>query len=162
MTLLKHKLSYQADTMNLFALISDKPWAMLLDSGQPHSQYGRYDILVADPFMTLSTVEDASGVHTRIQQSEKLTISGEDPFAILNNALAPYRAEPDELPFVGGAVGYFGYDLARQIENLPSLAQDPGLPTMMVGLYDCAVVVDHREKTSHLVSHGFQASTREQ
>jgi para-aminobenzoate synthetase component 1 len=162
MTLLKHKLSYQADTTHLFALISDKPWAMLLDSGQPHSQYGRYDILVADPFMTLSTVEDASGVHTRIQQSDKLTISGEDPFAILNNALAPYRAEPHELPFVGGAVGYFGYDLARQIEKLPSLAQDPGLPTMMVGLYDWAVVVDHREKTSYLISHGFQASTHEQ
>lgn len=162
MTLLKHKLTYQADTTHLFALISDKPWAILLDSGQPHSQYGRYDILVADPFMTLSTVEDASGVHTKIQHGNKLTVSREDPFAILNKALAPYHAKPHDLPFVGGAVGFFGYDLARQIEELPNIAQDSGLPTMMIGLYDWAVVIDHREKTSYLVSHAFQASTHEQ
>lgn len=162
MTLLKHKLTYQTDTTRLFAQLSDKPWAMLLDSGQPHSQYGRYDILVADPFMTLSTVEDETGVYTQIQQDGQHTVSHEDPFAILNGALAPYHAQPSELPFVGGAVGYFGYDLARQIEQLADIAQkDTGIPAMMVGLYDWAVVVDHREKTSYLVSYGFQASTHE-
>jgi para-aminobenzoate synthetase component 1 len=32
---------------------------------------------------------------------------------------------------------------------------------MMVGIYDWAVVVDHREKTACLVSHGFQQSTHD-
>jgi para-aminobenzoate synthetase component 1 len=56
-TLLKHDLTYHHDSARLFARIAEQPWAMFLDSGQmldsasgsPGSQYGRYDILVADP-----------------------------------------------------------------------------------------------------------------
>ena len=160
MTFLKHALTYQINTTQLFARIRHKHWAILLDSGQPHSQYGRYDILVADPFITFSTVEDATGVYTKIQQDQETTISRENPFTILNTALAPYKAAQQSPPFCGGAIGYFGYDLARQVEELPDIAKkDLGVPAMMVGLYDWAVVIDHREKTSHLVSYGFQQST---
>lgn len=163
MSLLKHALPYQPDTAKLFARISHKPWSILLDSGQPHSQYGRYDILVADPFMTFSTVENAYGVSTRIQHGTETTTSDDDAFAILNSALAPYRSSQTALPFAGGAVGYFGYDLARGIEDLPTTAKkDPNIPAMMIGLYDWAVVVDHREKQTFLVSNGFQKTTHDQ
>lgn len=61
-----------------------------------------------------------------------------------------------------GAVGYFAYDLARQVETLPNLSLlNPTIPHMMVGIYDWAVVVDHREKTACLISNGFQQSTRD-
>lgn len=162
MAFLKHAIPYQADTANLFAKISHQPWAILLDSGQPHSQYGRYDVLVADPFQTISTIETDSGVLTKIQQGSEVTISHEDPFSILKLALAPYKVTQHQLPFSGGAVGYFGYDLARKIEELPKVAKmDPSIPGMMIGLYDWAVIVDHREKTSYLVSNGFQQSTHD-
>ena len=144
MSLLKQTLPYHADTAKLFARISHQPWAILLDSGQPHSQYGRYDILVADPFMTISTLENETGVFTKIQQGTETTISHDDPFAILNSALAPYKAVQHQMPFAGGAVGYFGYDLAREIEDLPDIAKkDLSIPAMLVGLYDWAVIVDH-------------------
>ena len=163
MSLLKQILPYHADTAKLFARISHQPWAILLDSGQPHSQYGRYDILVADPFMTISTLENETGVFTKIQQGTETTISHDDPFAILNSALAPYKAVQHQMPFAGGAVGYFGYDLAREIEDLPAIAKkDLSIPAMLVGLYDWAVIVDHREKASYLVSNGFQQSTHAQ
>ncbi len=162
MSLLKHTLPYHADTAKLFARVHHQPWAILLDSGQPLSQYGRYDILVAEPFMTISTLEDETGVYTRVQQGTGTTISHDDPFSILNAALDPYKASQHQIPFAGGAVGYFGYDLARKIEDLPDAAKkDLSIPAMMVGLYDWAVVVDHREKTSCLISNGFQESTHE-
>ena len=66
MPLLKHTLKYHMNTAQLFDRISLKPWAMLLDSGQPHSEYGRYDIIVADPFVTLSTFEDRVKVENEI------------------------------------------------------------------------------------------------
>jgi len=162
MSLLKHNLKYQVNTAQLFARLSHKPWSILLDSGQPQSQYGRYDIIVADPFVTVSTVDHGANTKTEITRQGKVEVSSDDPFDILNNLMAPYKAAQNILPFCGGAVGYFAYDLARQVEVLPDLClHNPTIPHMMVGIYDWAVVVDHREKTACLVSNGFQKSTRD-
>ncbi|HSI38731.1 MAG TPA: aminodeoxychorismate synthase component I [Methylotenera sp.] len=162
MPLLKHSLKYETNSANLFARLSHQPWAIFLDSGQPESQYGRYDILVADPFITICTVETEAETYTEIVQNGQRTISHEDPFAILDSALKPYHSTQHSLPFSGGAVGYFGYDLARQVEHLPSLAKkNAAIPHMKIGIYDWAVVVDHREKTAGLISNGFQQSTQD-
>lgn len=159
---LKYNLEYQPNTANLFARLSHKPWAIFLDSGQPQGEYGRYDILVAEPFITISTAENLNEVLTEIVQNGQVTTSHEDPFAILNGLLEPYQALSLSLPFSGGAVGYFGYDLMRQEAKLPNLAlQTESLPQMKIGIYDWAVVVDHGEKTACLVSHGFQQSTHD-
>lgn len=179
--LLTHTLPYHKDSSILFARLSQQPWALYLDSGQPRSQYGRYDIFVADPFITIKTQDTpisnrssqpnaaVSKIVTEIWQDGKTTISDADPFAILNTLIKPYQqAYSDQndgvkstVPFAGGAMGYFGYDLGRQIENLPNIAQvNPAVPHMMVGLYDWAVVVDHRTKTTKLVSYGLRKETR--
>ncbi|MDO9280780.1 MAG: aminodeoxychorismate synthase component I [Methylotenera sp.] len=177
MSFLQHQLTYHTDSACLFERIAHQPWAMFLDSGQlinfatgkPGSQYGRYDILVAKPFITFST----QGALTTICEHGQSHVSTQDPFQLVNNALAQYQPESCianacDLPFTGGAVGYFGYDLARRLEKLASKANDTietrldEIPQMQVGIYDWAVVVDHRHKTAHLVSHGFNHKTREQ
>lgn len=172
-TLLKHPLPYCEDSSKLFARLSQQPWAMMLDSGQPRSQYGRYDIFVAEPFITVCTLEaEGNAFVTEICQDGNISHSTDDPFQILNQLLLPFQTqfqalgEPKSgrknLPFAGGAVGYFAYDLGRQIEKLPNIAQkNPAIPHLMVGIYDWAVVVDHREKTACLVSHGLHTKTRE-
>ena len=166
MNMLRHPLTYHHDSARLFARIAHQPWAMFFDSGQkqqaatgkPGSQYGRYDILVADPFMTFSSDEE----QTVIQKRGRSYISFEDPFELLKQAMKPYQAQKCELPFTGGAAGYFGYDLARRLEKLPSIASNSdAVPPMQVGIYDWAVVVDHRNKTACLVSHGFDSATHE-
>jgi para-aminobenzoate synthetase component I len=164
--MLKHEIKYHHDSAQLFERIAHQPWAMLLDSGQmldastgkPGSQYGRYDIIVAEPFITLV----ASGETTAIVQNGTSIISTEDPFLLLKNLLQQYPAPKIDVPFAGGALGYFGYDLARRIETLPSNAIPTiEMPEMMIGIYDWAVIVDHREQRSYLVSHGFNAVTHE-
>ncbi len=166
MSLLQHPLPYQSDSAVLFARIAHLPWAMFLDSGQlicpatgkPGSQYGRYDILVANPFMTFST----EGLVTTICTQDATRTSSEDPFRLLNAAMQPFQASKTDWPFAGGAVGYFGYDLARRVERLESVTHDDGvLPQMQIGLYDWAVVVDHRNKTACLLSNSFDPKTSE-
>ncbi len=175
--MLKHKIPYHHDSALLFERIAAQPWAMLLDSGQmldaatnkPGSQYGRYDVLVAEPFITLVT----RGETTTISRNGTSVISTEDPFLLLKNLLKQYHAPKTDLPsnlpltggglpFSGGALGYFGYDLARRIETLPSNAiAAEEIPEMMIGIYDWAVIVDHRARRSFLVSHGFNSATHE-
>ncbi len=165
MTILQHHLNYHHDSAVLFECIKNDAWAMLLDSGQLQnsdtgkagSQYGRYDILVAEPFITVVT----TGKKTTITQQGIETESEADPFSIVNQLLKQYSTVKTQYPFAGGALGYFAYDLGRRIEKLPNIAAIAvDIPEMMLGFYDWAIVVDHREKRSVLISHGLTAATK--
>ena len=150
------KLSYHEDSSRLFETIRDHDWPIWLDSGAPFTDQGRYDIIVADPIATLVT----RGLVTEISHAEKVTQSHDNPLDLLRPWLnAQVSAIPD-IPFAGGAVGYFGYDLARRLERLPTIAEDAdNIPDMAIGIYDWAVVVDHKAKKTTLVSHSAASMT---
>lgn len=157
--MLRHELPYSPDSSGLFARIAHLPWAVYLDSGKPGSQYGRYDIMAARPFVQITTNGDKTDIWKKGEKQE----STDDPFALLNQQLAEYSGLEFELPFEGGAIGYWGYDLARRVERLPSQAEAvEDIPEMVIGFYDWAVVVDHRAHRCWLVSHLRDSATSEQ
>lgn len=135
-----------------FSRLSHLPWAMLLHSGHADHPYSRFDILVADPLTTLTTRGDSTQI-----SSDAERVSGDDPLSLLEhelNALPFSATADDDLPFQGGALGLFGYDLGRRFETLPDHAEaDISLPDMAVGLYDWAVIVDHHQQSVSLLSH---------
>ncbi len=156
MTPLLVELEYREDVTALFARIAHQPWAMWMDSGRPGSVYGRFDIMVADPVITLTTRGELTEVIGPTSE-----ISRADPFGLVRDYLGRHQSSMPGIPFMGGAVGYFGYDLARRLERLPAMAQDAeNLPEMRVGIYDWALVVDHLEKKCWLASHGRAPQTR--
>lgn len=125
-----------------FARLSHLPFAMLLHSGYAAHPYSRFDILVADPVKTLTT-DDLSPTDDPLMQLQQ-------EISALKLSATP---NPD-LPFQGGALGLFGYDLGRRFETLPNHAkEDIPLPDMAVGLYDWALIVDHHRQVVSLVSH---------
>lgn len=158
-------LAYMEDSARYFNVVRQEPWAMFLDSGQPVSQYGRFDIIVARPFATLISEQHDGKIQTTFSKNGCSETSHSDPFAILNRAMLSYafsnsEQEDNALPFIGGAMGYFGYELGRSIEDMPRIAKaNAAIPAMMVGLFDWAVVVDHRLKTTKLASRGLDQST---
>ena len=55
---------------------------------------------------------------------------------------------PELPPFVGGAVGYAGYDTVRYVEHLPNApTDDRELPDLSFAFYDHMVVFDNVNKT---------------
>ncbi len=148
-TSLIHPLPYFRDSANLFNAIADRPWAIFLDSGFPFSQQGRFDILASDPQTTLVT----RGAVTTLWQLGIETVSTENPFTLLKQQLLNLSQKSlPHLPFNGGAMGYFAYDLARRIEHLPNIALDAEqIPEMAVGIYHWAVIIDHQLRQSWLV-----------
>jgi para-aminobenzoate synthetase component 1 len=143
------ELEYFPDSALRFQALRDRPWAVFLDSGHGSDFAGRYDILAADPYLTLTT----RGATTEIRSRGQSTISSRDPLELIAEALGK-RTEPiADLPFAGGAIGYFGYDLGRRFESLPAFAaRDIDVPELAIGIYAWAVVVDHREQRARLVA----------
>ena len=147
---LRTELPYRADSAALFEIVADLPWAVFLDSGGHHLTQSRYDIIAAEPHTTLVT----RGKLTEIR-SDAIELSREDPLVLLRRHLDIDASSHTGLPFSGGALGYFSYDLGRRFERLPALAaDDEKMPEMAVGIYDWAVVVDHLDRRSWLVAQG--------
>ncbi len=142
------QLAYQPDSSVLFEHLADRPWCLFLDSGRPARQQGRYDILLSDPYLTLTT----RGQTTEICDVDSQQLSSEDPFAILSHYLAQHSEQSGDLPFTGGAAGYFAYDLGHRLESLPdTTVTDITMPEMAIGFYDAALIVDHETQQSWLV-----------
>jgi para-aminobenzoate synthetase component 1 len=127
---------------------------VFLDSGRYDAARGRHDIIAADPWCTLAT----RGAATEVRAGASLRVVPDDPFALVAGMLGPAVASHAALPFAGGAIGYFGYDLGRRLERMPARALDDAqLPEMAVGLYRWALVVDHGEQRTWLATSGGHA-----
>ncbi len=135
------RLPYWPDSQVYAEHLRNLAWFIWLDGGGHASS--RYDILTALPYQTLTTW----GKCTEWQQQGQLQQSAADPFALLQTALGEPVAPVADLPFCGGALGYWGYDLGQRLEQLPLRIKpaDP-LPDMAIGLYDWAVIVDHQQQ----------------
>ena len=143
-------------TQQLFSAWSDDNWAFWLDSGNSSHVDCRFDIMVFDPIVTLKTAITSTRIYW--PNTDKLEISSEDPLLLikqLQSKIFPGQiTENDDIPFCGGAVGYFSYDLGRRFEKLPSTSViDIGLPDMAVGIYRSAIVFDNKTKIFTLISH---------
>lgn len=158
-TPLTQELPYNEASANIFASLHQQPWAIFLDSCQPWSQQGRFDLIAAEPYATLIT----EGEKTEIRCGDRVTHATENPFELLQRELGDPIESRSSHPFCGGAMGYFSYDLGRRLERLPNVANDiDPLPQMAMGLYDWALLVDHQLQRSWLVSQGRSEKTHEQ
>lgn len=145
------EIEYREDSTPRARALLGRPWHVFLDSGRGGSEAGRYDILAAEPFATLTTRGDATELRTR----HGIDVSSRDPLELIEQALGERAQRPAFLPFAGGAIGYFAYDLGRRFERLPSIAEeDIRAPEMAVGIYDWACVVDHVARRAWLVGAG--------
>lgn len=153
-----------------------RKWPVWLDSGdvyrhdeaaqssnRPNTQNdSRYDILACDPVVTLTT----KGSLTNIQGADTSIVSSRNPLVLLREQLAEQQTPQDDLdnlPFVGGALGYFSYDLHRRFIATPRVAKDDlELPEMMMGIYKRFVIVDRLEKAVWLVSQDHNAEEARQ
>ena len=62
-------------------------------------------------------------------------ISEEDGISVFRDLLRQYKLDTDcEIPFIGGAVGFFSYDYGRSIETITSTVKDDlKTPTYFLG-----------------------------
>ncbi|MFM4957480.1 aminodeoxychorismate synthase component I [Aeromonas veronii] len=131
---------------------------MLLESAGPLGADNGFDIITADPLATLET----RGEVTTLRVGANISKHHEDPLALLAHTQQQLLGELElcatHLPFIGGALGLFGYDLGRRFERLPvQAAADIAVPDMAVGIYDWALLRNVATGDWQLVHWGDEA-----
>lgn len=128
-----------------------EPEAFLLESVEGGETIGRYTFIGIRPFRTMTAA--GTTITESIPNVPPVTRSG-DIFAELKSALAGHTPArlPNLPPFTSGAVGFFAYDIVRQIEDLPTLAADElHVPDAHLMFFDEVLAFDHVRKAIHLI-----------
>lgn len=152
-------LPYTDDSSHLFTAFVDWPYPVFLDSAYPHITTGRYDIISAHPSWLLRThgLWTSQSFFDMHHPGKAIIYTQEnfpdDPFSLAKKQLSKADLITySHVPFSGGLLGYFNYDLANRLENLPPLPQqDITGPDIQLGLYAWAIVTDHEKKERYLV-----------
>jgi para-aminobenzoate synthetase component 1 len=141
------------DAFRTFARLADQPYSLFFDSAREGHPLSQYSYICWHP---LETIECKDGRVTITNRENQFTYTA-DPFIVIRERLALWgeqRGHDKKLPpFQGGAAGFFGYDLARDLELLPDLQDSDELPDMCVGLYDKVIAFDHVKGTAHFIIH---------
>lgn len=141
--------------VSAFHKIDDGGNACLFESVIGGEKVGRYSFLAAEPFELVEaygrkvTTRSMAGNSTDESEFE-VTDPRESPLDILRQRVKDIRVAklPGLPPFVGGAVGYAGYDTVRYVEHLPNAPlDDRHLPDLSFAFYDHMIVFDNVQKT---------------
>ena len=128
-----------------------QPHFAFLDSRMHEDRLGRYSFIAIDPFLIFKSKGNRVWLHQWEGGQEKVKEeSVENIFDALNRIMLKYRmphgAGKGMAPFLGGGIGYFAYELGRQIEVLPVTTRDVmKIPECYVCFYNAVIIYNHQK-----------------
>lgn len=139
-----HLREFLADSLTpleVYRRLSDlSPIRFLLESVTGGEVISRYSFLGAGPQAVYRLLDD----RLEVEEGGVCRMIEGPPLEALSYEIDRFTCEDPPFPFSGGFVGYFGYDLIRQQENLPSRPPDKmGLPVALLARFDSVIVFDH-------------------
>jgi anthranilate synthase component 1 len=125
--------------------------AFLLESVERGEQIGRYTFLGARPYMQVQS----RGARITLQRGSRREQRSGNVIQTIKELLRAHTpAEvPGLPPFTAGAVGYFAYDIVRQLENIGEHAEDDlKLPDCSLMFFDRLLAFDHLRHQIHIIA----------
>jgi len=147
------KVNLKTGFDKIFHFVKDRPYPFFLDSGQHYDKFGKFSFIGFDPLAVFKAKEDKIEI---IESNSLHEFTNSKSLDIFQKFFDKYeKNHKSPFPFSGGFVGFLSYDLCRQIEKIPSLAEDDkNIPDICFGLYDGIFVYDHNRRECFIVAHG--------
>ena len=135
--------------ISLFKKLTDSK-KFLFESSFKHQNSGRYSFVGSKPaFELIGTNQGGKIIHNNGQKEEFI---GNPLFKLKELMAKQDYLEALELPFIGGGIGYVGYDMIRQFEEIGEELEDViGMPDLHLMFFEVIIVFDHLEQKIHLV-----------
>ncbi len=135
-------------------LAHDAPYSFLLESVEGGEKIARYTFLGADPQEVFRVRDGACAIESRGRFQWERT----DPIEALRRRMARYQ--PVRItglpPLVGGAIGYFAYDMVRLVERIPAQGRDDlQLDDAVLMFYMGLIAFDHVQQRVWIVRNVF-------
>lgn len=133
------------------AVAAKEPDACLLESVERGEQIGRFTFVGARPYMQIR----ARGRDVTIQRGKRKENFQGNVFEVLKQQLRKHRPAnvPGLPPFTGGAVGYFAYDVVRNLESIGEHAKDDlSIPDCILMFFDRLLAFDHLRHQIHIIA----------
>jgi len=121
-------------------LEKNQEYAFLLESVEGGERIARYSFLGVGPFLI-----------TRYRDGRP-----ENFIESVRSAMDRFKSVklPNLPPFTGGAVGYFGYDMVRTMEDIPNTGVDDlGVDDAVLMFYKTVLAFDHLRHQIHIISN---------
>ncbi|MBL8073850.1 MAG: anthranilate synthase component I [Nitrospira sp.] len=155
-------LADQDTPVSAFAKIDHGPSAYLLESIQGGEKWARYSFLGSGAPLVI--YEDDGDLCVKKGSRRRRIPSQGAPLDRLQELMEAYR--PVTVPglprFVGGAVGYLGYDMVKTFEELPSRRKDQvGLPDFAFLLTETLLIFDNVSQKIKVVANAHLKSSSE-
>lgn len=140
--------------LSVYLKLANQPYSYLFESVQGGERFARYSIIGLPARTVLRVIDTKITVCESDIEIEQL--NGDDPLAAIAEFKSRFHAAPlpQNLRFVGGLVGYFGYDTVRYIE--PRLARHTkpdalGVPDILLMLSEELAIVDNLSGKLYLI-----------
>ena len=141
------------DPARIWPAFAARPGCAFLDTALPGPR-ARFSILACEPAITIRGTPDGPVVKYAGSAEEEL-FSRADTLEFLKGVLAARACAPvPGLPFVGGAIGWLGYEAGAARDRVYPKKHDtvPRLPALAFGIYDKALIFDHATGRAALVA----------
>lgn len=121
----------------------------LLESSYKYSESGRFSFIGADPAMEFFSYGDKNEIVKR--NGEHFNVNGK-PLEVLKTLMVVNDFSDLPYPFVSGGIGYIGYDLIRQYEQIGApLADELQMPDIHLMFYEEIIVYDHLKEKIEII-----------
>ena len=133
------------------AIAANEHHSFLLESVERGEQIGRYTFLGTRPYMQVR----AHGENVEVQRGNRRDVRKGSAFQVLKELLRDHipAVVPGLPPFTAGAVGYFAYDIVRQLEKIGEHAEaDLDLPDGVLMFFDRLLAFDHLRHQIHIIA----------
>ncbi len=152
-TTLTYKLSKQnADTLTPIGIFSNLQGEkkFLLESSYFHEKKGKFSFIGADPYEEMTGTQTETKIINYETQREKTL--PEPALSVLKDHF-PKQETDLPFPFIGGGIGYIGYDGIRAFEKIGAdLPDDLGMPDVHLMFYKNVIIFDHSNESVYLLA----------
>ncbi|MGB3367112.1 MAG: aminodeoxychorismate synthase component I [Acidaminobacteraceae bacterium] len=142
------------NSFEIYLAFKDDEYSYFLDSGMNNGGLGKYSFVGSNPFKVFKSKNGEIEVVTGSESDKKTG----NPFKELKDLYLKYQMDYKiDLPFIGGMVGYFAYDLCHHVEKIARTAvDDVNIPDLYLGFYDGAIVIDHENNKVYATDAGIR------